>query len=207
MPFVTFEGVDGCGKSTQLRLAAERLRELGRPVLETREPGGTAVGETLRALLMDPRQTRIDGVTEWLLIEADRRQHVLHVIRPALAAGKFVLCDRFSDSTEAYQLAGRGIPAESVRLVDDLARDGLVPELTLLYDLDPAEGLARTRERDGGRVGRFESADLDFHRRVHEAYREIAQREPDRVVLIASRGEPGEVFEATWGALARRFAL
>ena len=207
MPFVTFEGVDGCGKSTQLRLVAERLRELGREILETREPGGTPVGETLRALVMDPRLTRIDDVTEWLLIEADRRQHVLHVIAPALADGRFVLCDRFSDSTEAYQQAGRGLPAEAVELVDSLARDGVTPDLTLLYDIDPAEGLARTRGRDGGHVGRFEGADLAFHRRVREAYLAIARREPERVVRIAALREPGAVFEETWSVLAERFAL
>jgi dTMP kinase len=205
VPFVTFEGVEGCGKSTQLRLAAERLRQKGHPVVETREPGGTPVGERLRAVLMDPERTELDPLTEWLLIEADRRQHVREVLAPAVAAGSFVLCDRYSDSTEAYQRAGRGIDAEAVRLVDALARDGLEPDLTLLYDLDPEAGLARTRQRDGTRVGRFEAADLSFHHAVREAYLEIARREPSRVVLVRSEGDPATVFAETWKRIEERF--
>ena len=204
MPFVTFEGVEGCGKSTQLRLAAARLRELGHAVLETREPGGTPVGERLRSILLDPERMDIDGVTEWLLIEADRRQHVREVLKPALADAKFVLCDRYSDSTEAYQRAGRGLDAETVRRVDALARDGLVPDLTLLYDLDPEAGLARTRVRDP-RVGRFEGAALSFHRAVRDAYLEIARREPQRVALIRADADADAVFAETWRRLAARF--
>jgi dTMP kinase len=204
MPFVTFEGVEGCGKSTQLKLAAARLRELGRDVLETLEPGGTRIGERLRALLLDPDLSELDGVTEWLLIEADRRQHVRDVVRPALAEGRFVLCDRYSDSTEAYQRAGRGLDADLVGRVDALARDGVTPDLTLLYDLDPAAGLARTRARDP-RVGRFESAHLSFHETVRKAYLEIARREPRRVVVIRSDADPQTVFTETWRRLAERF--
>jgi len=207
MPFVTFEGVEGCGKSTQLARAAARLRELGKPVLETREPGGTPVGERLRALLLDAARRELDGVTEWLLIEADRRLHVREVLRPAVAGGTFVLCDRYSDSTEAYQQAGRGIDPAAVALVDGLARDGLTPDLTLLYDLEPEAGLARARERDGPRVGRFEAADLSFHRAVRAAYLEIARREPRRVALIRSDANPDLVFRETWRRIAERFAL
>lgn len=206
MPFVTFEGVEGCGKSTQLRLAAARLRERGHRVVETREPGGTPLGERLRAILMDPEQTHLDAVTEWLLMEADRRQHVREVLEPAVASGAFVLCDRYSDSTEAYQRAGRGLDAEAVRRVDALARDGLLPDVTLLYDLDPEAGLARARDRDGPRVGRFEGADLSFHRAVRAAYLEIARREPDRVVLLSAEGEPAAVFTRTWRAIEERLA-
>ncbi len=207
MPFVTFEGVEGCGKSTQLARAAARLREGGRAVLETREPGGTPIGERLRALLLDAARRELDGVTEWLLIEADRRLHVREVLRPAVAAGTFVLCDRYSDSTEAYQQAGRGIDPAAVALVDGLARDGLTPDLTLLYDLEPEAGLARTRGRDGPNVGRFEAADLSFHRAVRAAYLEIARREPRRVALIRSDADPDAVFRETWRHLAERFSL
>lgn len=205
MPLVTFEGVEGCGKSTQLKLVAVRLRERGHRVVETREPGGTRLGERLREVLMDPGE-EIDAVTEWLLIEADRRQHVLEVLRPAVASGAFVLCDRYSDSTEAYQGAGRGIDAEALLRVDALARDGLEPDLTLLYDLDPEAGLARARERDGPRVGRFEGAGLSFHRAVRAAYLGIARREPGRVVLLSADEEPGAIFEETWKAIQERFA-
>ena len=204
MPFVTFEGVDGCGKSTQLRLAAARLREVGWPVLETLEPGGTRIGERLRAVVLDPDLPELDAVTEWLLIEADRRQHVRDVLKPALAAGRFVLCDRYSDSTEAYQRVGRGLDAEAVGRVDAIARDGLVPDLTLLYDVDPEAGLARTRARDP-RVGRFESAELSFHRAVRGAYLEIARREPGRVAVIRADGDPETIFAETWRRLSERF--
>ncbi|HEY7114293.1 MAG TPA: dTMP kinase [Thermoanaerobaculia bacterium] len=207
MPFVTFEGVEGCGKSTQLARAAARLRERGKAVLQTREPGGTAIGERLRAVLLDASRRELDGTTEWLLIEADRRQHVREVLRPAVAAGTFVLCDRFSDSTEAYQQAGRGIDPAAVALVDGLARDGLNPDLTLLYDLEPEAGLARAKERDGPHVGRFEAADLSFHRAVRAAYLEIARREPRRVVLIRSDGDADAVFRDTWRHIAERFSL
>ena len=115
MPFITFEGVEGCGKSTQLALAASRVRDLGREVIETREPGGTAIGRALREILMDAGNEALDPVTEWLLLEADRRQHVRETLRPALAGGAVVLCDRFGDSTEAYQQAGRGLDAAAAR--------------------------------------------------------------------------------------------
>ncbi len=207
MPFVTFEGVEGCGKSTQLRLAAERLRQRGKDVLETREPGGTATGERLRSILMDAGNTQLDAVSEWLLLEADRRQHVRETLRPALARGAFVLCDRFSDSTVAYQQEGRGIDPGAVRQVDALARDGLMPDLTLLYDLDPRAGLARARERDGDRNGRFESAGLAFHERVRRGYLEIARREPERVRVLSAAAPAEQVFADTWRLLSERFSL
>ncbi len=204
MPFVTFEGVEGCGKSTQLALAAARLRERGYPVVQTREPGGTRVGERLRQILLDPEQTGLHAVTEWLLIEADRNQHVREVLQPALASGAFVLCDRFSDSTEAYQQAGRGIDPKAVALVDALARRGLTPDLTLLYDLDPEAGLARARERDGPNPGRFEAADLSFHRAVRAAYLEIARRETRRVVVVGGEPDAASVFVRTWRHIEER---
>lgn len=207
MPFITFEGVEGCGKSTQLALAAGRLRGLGREVVETREPGGTAIGRSLREILMDAANEVLDPVTEWLLLEADRRQHVREILRPALGDGAFVLCDRFGDSTEAYQQAGRGLDAAAVRLVDAIARDGLLPDLTLLYDLDPREGLARARERDAGRSDRFERADLEFHRRVRRGYLEIARREPARVAVVAADSPPQSVFAETWRRISERFSL
>jgi dTMP kinase len=207
MPFITFEGVEGSGKSTQLSLTAARVRETGRSVLETREPGGTGIGEQIRRILLDPAHTDLEPLAEWLLYEADRGQHVREVLRPALERGAIVLCDRYSDTTEAYQQVGRGIDPESVRRVDALARDGLLPDLTLLYDLNPEEGLSRARERDGGRLGRFEATEIAFHRRVRAAYLEIARREPERVALISARGGAVEVFGETWRILAERLAL
>ena len=203
MPFVTFEGVEGCGKSTQLSRAAEMLRQSGHSVLATREPGGTDIGRRIREILMDVSHDNLEPAAEWLLIEADRRQHVAESLRPALARGEFVLCDRFSDSTEAYQGAGRGLDRDAVRFVDAIARDGLVPDLTLLYDLPPEVGLRRARERDG-RTGRFESAEVSFHERVRASYLAIAKREPGRVVVIEADGTPEDVFQETWNALRRR---
>jgi dTMP kinase len=145
-------------------------------------------------------------VTEWLLIEADRRQHVREVLKPAVSSGAFVLCDRYSDSTEAYQRAGRGLDSKTVELVDALARDGLTPELTLLYDLDPEAGLERARGRDGPRVGRFEAAEISFHRAVRQAYLEIARREPRRVALIRVDGDASRVFAETWRHFEERFS-
>jgi dTMP kinase len=206
MPFVTFEGVEGCGKSTQLARAADALRSEGRAVVATREPGGTEIGVAIRNVLMDVRHRNLEPVAEWLLLEADRRQHVAEVLKPALESGAFVLCDRYSDSTRAYQARGREIDAASVELVDAMARDGLVPELTLLYDVDPALGLDRAKRRDKG-SGRFESAAMAFHERVRAAYLDIARREPDRVVVIAADRTADEVFSSTWEALRARFGL
>lgn len=207
VPFITFEGVEGCGKSTQLKLTAERLRAARAPVLETREPGGTDIGAQIREILLNAAHTQLEPLAEWLLYEADRSQHVREVLAPGVASGQFVLCDRYSDATEAYQQVGRGIDPASVRLVDELARGGLAPDLTLLFDLDPQEGLLRARRRDGERVGRFEATELDFHRRVRAAYLEIARREPQRVAVIPASGNPESVFLETWRRVAERFGL
>ncbi|HEX4441478.1 MAG TPA: dTMP kinase, partial [Thermoanaerobaculia bacterium] len=188
MPFITFEGVEGSGKSTQLELLAERLSGRGLSVRKTREPGGTALGARLRALLLDPAQRDLDPFAEFLLFEADRRQHLREVVRPGLASGAWVLCDRFSDSTEAYQSAGRGIDPKIVSDLDERVRGGVAPDMTLLFDVDPAEGLARTRRRDA-REGRFESETLAFHERVSLAFHAIARREPERVAIVDARDD------------------
>lgn len=207
MPLVTFEGVEGSGKTTQMVLAAGRLREIRADVVQTREPGGTEIGRRLREILMDPGNENLDPITEWLLLEADRRQHVKETLQPALSRGAFVLCDRYSDATEAYQRGGRGLDAGAVSLVDGLARDGLLPDLTLVYDLDPREGLARANRRDGERTGRFESAPLAFHERVRRTYLEIAAREPGRVAVVPASEPPERVFTQTWRLLSERFGL
>jgi dTMP kinase len=207
MPLITFEGVEGSGKSTQLAMAAARLKERNRPVLATREPGGTRIGRLLRGVVLDKKHRELDPVAEWLLFEADRRQHVRQVLRPALAGGRFVLCDRFSDATEAYQQVGRRLDPRLVRRVDDLARDGLVPDLTLLYDLDPREGLDRATRRGGKGVGRFEETELEFHERVRQAYLAIARREPERVRVLDARRPVALLFRETWRALAERFQV
>jgi dTMP kinase len=207
MPFITFEGVEGCGKSTQLARLAERLRAAGRTVTTTREPGGTPIAEKVRAILLDAANAGLDPMAEWLLIEAARRQHVRDVIRPALAAGGFLLCDRFSDSTEAYQAAGRGLDARFVAEVDLRVRDGVAPDLTLVYDCDPRAGLARARRRDAASPGRFEAEELSLHERVRATFLAIARREPGRVAVVPVDGDAGAVFEATWRIVSERFRL
>jgi dTMP kinase len=207
MPFITFEGVEGSGKSTQLRLVAARLRRKRRRVLVTREPGGTRIGRILRGVVLEKSHREFDPVAEWLIFEADRRQHVVEVIRPALAQGLFVLCDRFSDATEAYQQVGRQLDARLVRRVDELARDSLVPDLTLLYDLDPRKGLERANRRGGRSVGRFEETELEFHEAVRRAYRRIAKREPQRVRLLDASRPVSELARETWKVVSQRFPL
>ena len=205
MPFITFEGVEGSGKSTQLRLAAARLRRKRRRVLITREPGGTRIGRILRRVLLEKSHRELDAVAEWLLFEADRRQHVVEVIRPSLTQGTFVLCDRFSDATEAYQLVGRRLNEQLVRRVDELARDSLTPDLTLLYDLDPRSGLERANRRGGRGVGRFEETELRFHEAVRRAYLRIAKREPKRVRVLDASRPVAELARDTWRVLSERF--
>jgi dTMP kinase len=211
VPFITFEGVEGCGKSTQLALLADRLRASGRTVTTTREPGGTPVAEKIRDILLDASHAELDPIAEWLLIEAARREHVRVVIRPTVAAGAYLLCDRFSDSTEAYQAAGRGLDPRWIAEVDARVRDGVVPDLTLLYDCDPREGLARARARnakaDASSSGRFEAEALALHERVREAFLTIARREPKRVTLIPVEGDAAAVFVRTWDAVAGRLGF
>ncbi len=192
--FITFEGVEGSGKTTQIRLAREYLRDRGLAVVMTQEPGGTPLGDRIRELLLNRGGFDISGEAEVFLFAAARAQHADTVIRPALEAGKIVLCDRFSDATIAYQAYGRGLPLEPVREICRFASRGLAPHLTLLFDLPVEEGLERAFRRIAGREGdlredRFEREHLDFHRRIREGYLAIARQDPGRVkVLDASKG-------------------
>ena len=191
--FITFEGVEGSGKTTQIRLAGEFLREKGLPVLMTQEPGGTPLGERIREILLNQAGFDISGEAEVLLFAAARAQHTDAVILPALETGKIILCDRFSDATIAYQAYGRGLPLEAVREICRFASRGLSPRLTLLFDLPVEKGLERAFRRIAGREeasreDRFEREHLDFHRRIREGYLGIARQEPGRVKIIdASR--------------------
>ncbi len=192
--FITLEGVEGSGKSTQARHLADYLRGRGFDVLCTREPGGAPIAEKIRDLLLDPAHRELSPRAELLLYEAARAQHVDEVIRPALETGRVVICDRFADSTTAYQGAGRGLQADSLELLHGWATGGLRPDLTLVLDLPPEEGLrraGRVRRRD-----RLEQEPLDFHRRVREGFRELAEREPDRVRLLDALPDEDTVAEA-----------
>lgn len=185
--FITLEGPEGSGKSTQARLLAEHLQSRGRTTLVTREPGGTPLAEQLRALIKDyDGAETMHASTELLLVEAARAQHVRVLIRPALAAEKVVICDRFADSTTAYQGGARGIELPAIEFLNRFAMAECVPDLTILLDLTPEVGFGRTRARaeTAGKHDRFEEEDLAFHRRVREAFQAIARREPERVRTI-----------------------
>jgi len=195
MPLVTFEGIEGSGKSTQARRAAELCRVNGREVLLEREPGGTAIGKRLREVLLDPASRGLDPLSELLLMEADRRQHVSEVLGPALARGVLVLCDRFNDATFAYQGGGRGLSSEIVETIDRWTTGEVRPDRTLLFDCPVEVGLARARRRDGESTPRFEAEDRPFHERVRAAYLAIARREPARVRVIDTTRPPDAVFE------------
>lgn len=198
--FITLEGGEGVGKTTQQALLVERLRQEGHACLCTREPGGTALGKTLRELLLhgDP----FSPLAELLLYAADRAEHVSKVIAPALAAGQVVVCDRFTDSTLAYQGYGRGLDLEKIRQLNHLATGGLQPHLTLWLDLPPEVGLARV-----GLADRLEQEHLEFHRRVYQGFQALAAAEPQRIVRISAQGSPAEVAARLWSVVEPRLPL
>ncbi len=183
--FITFEGIDGSGKSTQLRLLANYLKEVGCEVLLTREPGGTPVGVRLRGALLDAHE-EVDPLTELLVFAADRAQHVRRVLRPAIAAGKVIISDRYADATVAYQGAGRGFSPELIAEIVQLATEGLRPDLTVLFDLSVEDSIARTSRRANAKNkgDRLDAEASDFHVRVRNAYLEIARTEPERVKIV-----------------------
>lgn len=194
--FLTFEGIEGCGKTTQAARLKAALEKRGRTVVLTREPGGTTIGSKIRELLLDPTTKGLSALAELLLYEADRAQHVAETIRPALEAGKVVLCDRFSDASTAYQGAARGLAHATVESLNAIATGGLEPHLTLLLDVPPKVSVERARERamkSGSRPDRFEREDFPFHEAVRTGYLEIAARRPDRFVRVDANRSADEV--------------
>jgi len=202
--FVTFEGGEGSGKSTQLARLAARLRARGLEPLVTREPGGTPLAEGIRDLLLDPAR-RPGAMSEVLLMEAARADLVASLVRPALAAGRVVLCDRYDDSTLAYQGAGRGLDSGLLALLNQAATGGLEPDLTLLYDVPPEVGLAR-RESAAGETNRLDREPADFHLRVRRCFLDLAAAEPQRWVVLDATATPEELEQTGWAALERRLA-
>ncbi|MGC2617592.1 MAG: dTMP kinase [Acidobacteriaceae bacterium] len=185
--FLTFEGLDGSGKSTQMRKLAAALEAQGHDLTVTRQPGGTRIGDRIRALLLDSRTESVDPMTELGLMFSDRAQGIAEVIRPALEAGRIVLCDRYTDSTEAYQGGGRQLGSEIVLRMHETMCGGLNPDLTILLLPEFDRSLHRARRRNGRAEkdeSRFESEDQAFYQRVYEQYRVIAAREPERVVTV-----------------------
>ena len=203
-PFITFEGSEGCGKSTQVRQLAARLESLGIPFLLTREPGGTAIGETIRELLQfSPQGKGMFPETELLLFEASRSQLVREIIKPALAKGICVLSDRFFDSTTVYQGAARKLPAAAVEQVNALAVGDCVPDLTVVLDVDAKT--ARGRMQNPRRPDRMEQEPEEFYEAVRRAYRELARREPNRIVLVDAKGAADSVADRVWELIASKF--
>jgi dTMP kinase len=197
--FVTFEGIEGSGKSTQLRLLGERL---GEGAVVTQEPGGTEIGRALRGVLLDPASHALTPVAELLLYFADRAQNVAEVVRPGLDAGRVVLCDRFVESSIAYQGYGRGLPKDAIFRLADLATGGLRPDLIVLLDVPVEMGLGRVGRR--GSHDRLESEERAFHERVRQGYEELVAQEPERWLRLDGTAPPEPVFESLWAALLER---
>ncbi len=193
--FITFEGIEGVGKSTQVQLAADYLRARSVDVVVTREPGGTPLAEAIRRLVLEPQGEAVDAVSELLLMFASRAVHLGNLVEPALARGAWVLCDRFTDATEAYQGAGRGVPLEHVRALERIAQRGRRPDLTLLLDLPVAQAMERSRRR-GGQNDRFESEQSAFFERVRAGYLAILAREPQRLRRVDASAPVDEVARA-----------
>jgi dTMP kinase len=203
-PFVTFEGIEGSGKTTQIRRLSQYLTDKGVSHRLTREPGGTKLADEIRSLLLSPRDESVFPETELLLYEAARAQHVRGVILPALASGQPVLCDRFYDATSAYQGFSRGIDAPRVEWLNAFASGGVSPDLTFLLDVSPEDGFARIRGR-GIRPDRIESESLRFHRMVREGYLRLHQRDPGRILRIDGSLPADDVFLRIREAVSARF--
>jgi len=203
--FVTFEGLDGSGKTTQMRRLAERLRARGKTVFETVEPGGTEIGRKIRQILLDAVNQELSPTAELLLYFASRAQNVDETILPALERGEIVLADRFTDSTLAYQGCGRGLGADVVLALDRIACRGLKPDLTLLIDIDVKTSLARAHSRNaagGGSETRMDEQSLEFHRKVYDAYQALAVRERQRICRIDGSKAMDEVEREVWEAVS-----
>jgi dTMP kinase len=204
--FITFEGGEGAGKSTQVRLLAAALESRGVAVISTREPGGSPGAEDIRKLLVQGEPGRWDPLVETFLMFAARADHVTQTVHPALAHGTTVICDRFTDSTYAYQGAGRGLPRETIRRIEAIAIPDAKPDLTVILDLPAETGLRRAAARHSGDT-RFERFDLDFHERLREAFREIARHHPERCALIDATAPIDEVTAAIQRVVESRLGL
>ena len=204
--FITLEGGEGAGKSTQIRRLAMTLEKKGIAVLCTREPGGSPGAEEIRKLMVEGEPGRWNAVTETLLAYAARSDHVARTIGPALHAGKWVISDRFSDSTFAYQGVGRGLARETIRRIDSAVLDDFAPDLTLILDLDVGIGLKRALAR-GAAETRFEKFGIEFHEKLRQAFLDIAKRSPERCRVIDASGSEEQVADAIFAAVSRRFDL
>jgi dTMP kinase len=202
--FITFEGGEGSGKSSVMKLLAERLEKEGYSIVTTREPGGTPIAEEIRNVILDKKNTDMDPRTEALLYAASRRQHLVQKVWPALKEGKLVLCDRFLDSSLAYQGVARHLGVDEILNVNLFATEGKYPDLTLFFDLEPEIGLARIAANAGREVNRLDLEKMDFHKNVRAAFQDLAKRFADRYVVIDASQSFEKVFEDAYKAIKAR---
>ena len=204
--FITLEGGEGAGKSTQAKRLAKTLEARGIPLCLTREPGGSPGAEEIRTLLVEGEPGRWNPLTETLLLFAARSDHLAHIIRPALARGQWVICDRFTDSTHAYQGIGRGLEESTIAAIDAAVTQTFKPDLTIILDVPVEQGLSRAGAR-GPDEARFERFDHAFHQRLRDYFRTLTEREPTRCVLIDGSASPDAVAAVIWETVSKRFAL
>jgi len=205
--FITFEGIEGSGKSTQILTLHQRLEQSGHPTLLTREPGGTPIGDKIRNIVLDAAHKKMLPLCELLLYSASRAQHCAEIIAPALHAKKIVLCDRFIDATIAYQEGGRQLPKAWIKILNDFSSQGIKPDLTLLFDCPVEVGLSRAKKREevsASTQDRFEQETIDFHQRVRNRYLKIAQEEPERVFIIDATLSPSLIEKTVWNLIEKR---
>ncbi|MBI2092550.1 MAG: dTMP kinase [Deltaproteobacteria bacterium] len=203
--FITFEGIEGCGKTTQIKLLDEYLRKKGFETVLSREPGGTKIGDKIRAILLDPEHKEMTPLAELFLYEASRAQHVNELINPAVESGKVILCDRFADSSAAYQSAARLLPKDLVDELNNIAIAGIKPDLTVILDINPEEGLKRAHVR--GKPDRFEQEKMDFHERVRNGYLALAKKEPKRFIVINGRKTVEEIHKEIISCISSAISL
>ena len=202
--FITIEGPEGSGKTTATNKVIEELTKLGYDVVRTREPGGTPISEQIRNVILDKSNTTMDPRTEALLYAASRRQHLVEKVWPAIKEGKIVICDRYLDSSLAYQGGARGLGVDNILNINSFATEGTFPDLTLLFDLDPKIGLERISKNANREVNRLDLEKLDFHNKVRQTFLELAKRYPDRYVVIDASKDREEVAQATMDAILAR---
>ena len=202
--FITLEGPEGSGKTTAVDYAVSKLEEMGYKIVRTREPGGTPIAEQIRNVILDKANTAMDERREALLYAASRRQHLVEKVWPALKEGKIVICDRYLDSSLAYQGGARGLGVENILNVNNFATEGTFPDLTLLFDIDPKIGLARIAANANREVNRLDLEKLDFHNKVRNTFLELAKRYPERFIVIDASKSREEVADATLKAMLSR---
>ena len=202
--FITLEGPEGSGKTTAVEAAVKRLQELGYEIVRTREPGGTPIAEQIRNVILDKNNTAMDGRTEALLYAASRRQHLVEKVWPALKEGKIVICDRYLDSSLAYQGGARGLGVDEILNVNLFATENTWPDLTLLFDIKPEVGLARINANSNREVNRLDLEKIDFHNKVRQSFLDLAKRFPERYVIIDASQSREEVAKATMDAILSR---